>query len=417
MISQASLLYGANDVRVESIELPPVGPSEVLLEVKSSSMCLSTTKAVMLGAAHKRVPDDVADNPAMTGHEFAGTIVEVGENLRSQYTAGQSIVVQPAMGLDSGYSPGYSYPYYGGDATYCIVPKVAVDKGCLLPYNSTYFGNASLAEPMMCIIGAFHANYHTENFKYEHASGVRPNGRIALLGAGGPMGIGAIDYALHGPYHPTALTILDNDADRLTRLKTLFDFESERARGTRVTIVNSAQEDPHSALMDASEGHGYDDVFVMAAVSDLVELGDQVLATDGCLNFFAGPTDPNFTARVNFYKVHYERTHYVGTSGGSAEDMLEGIRLSAEGKINPSRMVTHITGLNDVPELIMGLPRWHGGKILAYPHANVGVFAIRDLPRLASQDERFLRLAAITERNGFIWNAEAEEEFFAVFAK
>jgi threonine dehydrogenase-like Zn-dependent dehydrogenase len=98
----------------------------------------------------------------MTGHEFAGVLEEVGESLSGQFSPGQSVAILPTMSLPNGYSPGYSYPYYGGDATYCIVPEIAVEKGCVLPYEGGYYANASLAEPMSCIIGAFHASYHTE---------------------------------------------------------------------------------------------------------------------------------------------------------------------------------------------------------------------------------------------------------------
>lgn len=70
-------------------------------------------------------------------------------------------------------------------------------------------------------------------------------------------------------------------------------------------------------------------MFVYAAVPAVIELADDLLAEDGCLNFFAGPTDSNFKVPFNFYNVHYNSTHVVGTSGGSTEDMKEAIALSA----------------------------------------------------------------------------------------
>ncbi|MBQ1260942.1 MAG: uL15 family ribosomal protein, partial [Clostridia bacterium] len=48
----------------------------------------------------------------------------------------------------------------------------------------------------------------------------------------------------------------------------------------------------------------------------VVEMGDKLLAKDGCLNFFAGPSNTAFSAEMNFYNVHYASTHIVGTSGG-----------------------------------------------------------------------------------------------------
>lgn len=82
--------------------------------------------------------------------------------------------------------------------------------------------------------------------------------------------------------------------------------------------------------------------------SSVVEMADELLAEDGCLNFFAGPTDKNFKVPFNFYNVHYNSTHIVGTSGGSTDDMKEAIALSATGQLQPSFMVTHIGGLDAV---------------------------------------------------------------------
>jgi len=57
----------------------------------------------------------------------------------------------------------------------------------------------------------------------------------------------------------------------------------------------------------------------------VVEQGDRLLARDGCLNFFAGPTDTEFSAMFNFYNVHYASTHIVGTSGGNTSDLIEAL--------------------------------------------------------------------------------------------
>jgi threonine dehydrogenase-like Zn-dependent dehydrogenase len=68
--------------------------------VVSNSICLSTYKAAKLGADHKRVPDTIETNPIITGHEFAGEIVEVGQKLKKQFQVGERFVLQPAMGLE-----------------------------------------------------------------------------------------------------------------------------------------------------------------------------------------------------------------------------------------------------------------------------------------------------------------------------
>ncbi|GAA58054.1 hypothetical protein CLF_113489, partial [Clonorchis sinensis] len=181
MKTKVAAIYGKRDVRLRVFELPEITDNELLVSVISDSVCLSTWKAALLGSEHKRVPDDLENHPVITGHECAGVIVEVGKNLTGKYKKGQRFVLQPAMGLPSGYSAGYSYEYFGGNATYMIIPEIAINLGCVLPYHGSYFAAASLAEPMCCIIGAYHANYHTTQYVYEHRMGVKPGGNIALL--------------------------------------------------------------------------------------------------------------------------------------------------------------------------------------------------------------------------------------------
>lgn len=418
MKSIAAVLGGKNNVFVKEVELPQIGEEELLVKVISNSVCLSTYKAAIRGGEHKRVPDDVSpEHPTITGHEFAGYIVEVGEKLKNRFRPGEKFVLQPAMGLPSGYSAGYSYEYYGGNATYCVIPKVSIDLGCVLPYSGNYFANASLAEPMSCIIGAFHATYHTTPYVYKHKMGLKDKGSIALLGCAGPMGIGAIDYAVNGPYHSKRIVVTDINEERLARAKSLITPESAAEKGKELIYVNTANND-HAVdeLKALNHGKGYDEVFVFAPVASLIEMGDDLLGNDGCLNFFAGPTANDFKAKYNFYNVHYEGTHICGTSGGAPADMVESLKLSEEGKINPSYMITHIGGINAVPDTILNLPKIPGGKKLIYPHIQLELTAIEDFARLGKENPIFARLAEICQANNNVWCEEAEKYLLETLA-
>lgn len=77
---------------------------------------------------------------------------------------------------------------------------------------------ASLAEPMSCIIGAFHSMYHSERGVYEHKMGIVEGGKSALLASCGPMGLGAISYMLNCDRKPSLLVITDIDEVRLKEL-------------------------------------------------------------------------------------------------------------------------------------------------------------------------------------------------------
>ncbi|MCL2031625.1 MAG: zinc-binding dehydrogenase, partial [Oscillospiraceae bacterium] len=367
MTTTAVRLYGKDDLRLETFELPPIREDEILAKVVCDSICMSSYKAAKQGAAHKRVPDDAADNPVMIGHEFCGELLEIGAKWRGRFSPGGKFAIQPAINDPANVyaAPGYSFPYIGGAATYIVIPAVVMERGCLLPYNGQAFYHGSLAEPMSCIAGGFRCMYHTEAGSYVHEMGIRPGGKTALLAGAGPMGLGAIDYALHSDRRPSLLVVTDIDEARLARAAALYTPEHAQARGVELVYQNA----PDTAALTAlSGGTGFDDVFVYAPVAALLEQGGAVLGHDGCLNFFAGPSDPGFSAKLNFYDVHYNAHHLAANSGGSTGDMTEALEMMAAGRIDPSAMITHVGGLDAVMDATLNLPSIPGGKKLIYTH-------------------------------------------------
>jgi threonine dehydrogenase-like Zn-dependent dehydrogenase len=325
--------------------------------------------------------------------------------------AGQKFSIQPAMAhtgtLDA---PGYSYRYIGGDATHIIIPDIVMEADCLLPYEGEAFFPASLSEPMSCIVGAFHASYHVPPGKYHHEMGIRREGNMAILAGVGPMGLGAIDYALHQSRKPSFLVVTDIDDNRLSRAACLFPPEHAEKEGVRLVYVNTGKTpEPVKHLRDLTGSAGYDDVFVFAPVKQVIEQGDAILGFEGCLNFFAGPTNPDFKAEFNFYNVHYAFTHIVGTSGGNTDDMRESLNLMAEGKINPAIMITHVGGLDSVIETTLNLPKIPGGKKLIYTNISMPLTSLYKLREMGKDDPFYRDLHNIVEKNDYIWNLEAEK--------
>jgi L-sorbose 1-phosphate reductase len=411
MKTKAVRIYGKNDIRLEEFELPAMKDDEILARVVSDSICMSSYKAVQQGADHKRVPDDVHLNPTMIGHEFSGVLLEVGRKWAGSFRAGDKFSIQPAMNYKGSLdAPGYSYRYTGGDATHIIIPNEVMETGCLLPYNGESFFQASLSEPMSCVIGAFHASYHTKNGVYKHDMGIREGGTMAILAGAGPMGLGAIDYAIHREIRPRLLVVTDIDKDRLARAARIHTREEASRFNVELVYLNTSDvDDPVKELLSYTGDKGYDDVFVFAPVRQVVETGDRILGFDGCLNFFAGPSDPGFSAGMNFYNVHYAFTHIVGTSGGNTDDMKEALELMAEGRINPAAMITHIGGLDAVIDTTKRLPSIPGGKKLIYTHISLPLTSIEDFEKLGKKDPCFRELHRMLAGNDFIWSAEAEK--------
>lgn len=417
MKTKAVRLYGVNDLRLEEFELPAIKEDEILARVVSDSICMSSYKAAIQGANHKRVPEDIAENPVMIGHELCGKILEVGDKWKDQFQAGQKFTIQPALNYKGSLdAPGYSYQYIGGAATHIIIPNEVMETGSLLEYNGEGFFYGSLAEPMSTIIGAYHASYHTTPGKYHHDMGIVDGGNMAILAGAGPMGLGAIDYAIHRDRRPGILVVTDIDADRLKRASEVIRVEEAAKNGVELHYVNTGEVDnPVEHLMTFTKGKGYDDVFVYAPVKEVVEQADRILGSDGCLNFFAGPTDPKFVANFNFYNVHYASTHVVGTSGGNTDDLKEALDMMAKGLIDPSAMITHVGGLNSVAETTLNLPNIPGGKKLAYTGVHMDLTAIADFKDKGKEDPRFSRLAEIVEANKGLWSLEAENYLLKEF--
>ena len=410
MKTKAVRLYGAFDLRTEEFELPEIKDDEILVKVVSDSICMSTYKCACLGKAHKRVPDNIETHPTIMGHEFAGEIVKVGKLHQDKFKPGMKFAQQPALNYKgSMWSPGYSYEFFGGDATYCIIPPEVMELGCLMEYNGRAYYEASLAEPMSCCVGAVHACFHTTMGSYVHEMGPKKEGKMLLFAAAGPMGLGTIDYVLHSGNQPKVLVVADINSERLERARRLFPEAEAAELGTTLVYVNTADtEDPAKALHEISKA-GYDDVFVFTPVASVCELASKVLGRDGCINFFAGPTDTEFSAMLNYYDIHYNSTHVIGTTGGNTDDLKESLRLSAEGNINPAVMVTHIGGLNAAAETTLNLPKIPGGKKLIYNHIEMPLTAIEDFAEIGKKDERFKRLAEIVEEHRGLWCPEAEE--------
>ena len=414
MKTKAVRLYGKNDLRLEEFELPAIKEDEILAHVISDSICMSSYKASIQGADHKRVPNNVSENPVIIGHEFCGEIVEVGKKWQNQFKPGDKFSIQPAINNEGSLAaPGYSFPYIGGDATYIVIPAVVMEYGCLLKYDGDSFFGGSLAEPMSCIVGGYHAQYHTVQGSYEHKMGIVEGGKMAILAGVGPMGLGAIDYAIHGPIKPSLLVVTDISQERLDRAASIFTKEDAAKNGVQLIYKNTAEGDPVAELMELSNGTGYDDVYVYAPVKSVVEQGDRILGNNGCLNFFAGPTNPEFRAEFNFYNVHYAGTHIVGTSGGNTADMIESLEMMSKGLLNPAVMVTHIGGLNAVIDTTLNLPKIPGGKKLIYNNIKLDLTAIADFEEKGKSDPLFKKLDEIVKANNGLWCAEAERYLLA----
>ena len=412
MKTKAVRLYGADDLRLEEFELPEIKDTEVLLRVVSDSLCTSTYKAVKQGTKHKRVPNDIAEKPIIIGHEMSGEIAAVGRKLQNKYRVGQNIVIQPALKLESGYDPGYSYQYVGGNTIYAVVPSIVMERGCLIPFEADCYFKGSLVESVGCVLRGYKGFYHTDYTNYVRTDGAKKGGKIAILGGAGPMGIAAVELAT-GYAGVGQVVVTDLNDERLAYAAAKSSPAEAAKHGCDLRYVNTSKmENVVEELIKMSDG-GFDDVFVMVPVPALFTMAEQICREDGCVNFFAGPPIHDMQGSLNLYRVHYDGIHVVGTAGSIPEDTVETIHLIEEGKINPGAIVSHILGLNAVVDTLFAMEKPSGAKKVCYNELDLPLIAIDDLEELGKDNELYAELAKIVKRNGGLWCAEAEAYLLA----
>lgn len=401
VLSKALRLYGKDNMKIDEVSLPEIKDDEILAEVMSDSMCMSSWKLAKEGEEHKKTPNNLKDHPIMVGHEFSGKILKVGSKWQDKFHANEDFVVQPNLARDdTPFVPGYSYPNIGGDATYIIIPNEVMELGCLIPFNGDSYYEGSLCEPVSCVIAAFDAQYHLIPHTYNHKMGVKAGGNMLIVGGTGPMGLLAIDYALHADTKPKRLVVTDIDQAKLDRAKELYPSDE-----VEVHFVNTKglSVDEQEKLLNAKvNNEKYDDLFLMISVKPLAEMAGRLMNADACLNQFAGPVDKSFSADLNFYDIHYNFTHVVGTSGGNAENEAKAAKLIAEHKLDVAKVITHVLGLNAAAETTLSQPEIGGGKKLIYTHKK---FDRIELAKVDPDSE----LGKILKKHNGIWSHEAEQ--------
>lgn len=408
-------MHGKDDVRFEEFDLPDMTENDIVCKVICDSVCMSTYKAIKQGTEHRAIPDDIAENPSIMGHEFCCEIYKVGKKWQDKYNVGDKCLIK--LGLDGKSNvAGYGCTFCGGNSQFVYVPDSVIEADCIIPYDknaAAFYG--SVSEPMACIISGYHSCFHSDYAVYHHEMGTKKGGNLALLASCGPMGFGAIDYALHCDRAPKLLVVTDINDERIARASSIYTVEHAKELGIELHYVNTAKEANGGTekLMELSGGKGYDDVIVFAPVAAVLEQGHEIMGENGCMNFFAGPINHDFSANINFHKVHYKRVNIFGTSGSNDDDMQEALDMSFAGTINPAAMITHVGGLDSGADTLLNYPKIPGGKKMVYAQISMPMTAIADFAELGKSDPFYKDLADICAKHNNLWSKEAEDYLLA----
>src|SRR5579875_2947108 len=175
---QAAVLYGKEDVRIESVSVPEIGPGDLLVRVRTALTCGTDVKVFRRGY-HARM----IQPPALFGHELAGDVAAAGANV-SGFRTGDRVVAANSAPCDDCFFCLRGQPNLcenllfnnGAYAEYIRIPQRIVEKNTNFIPDHLDYKDAALAEPLACAVRGL------------DESGLEAGDTLAVLGLG-PIGL------------------------------------------------------------------------------------------------------------------------------------------------------------------------------------------------------------------------------------
>lgn len=281
MNEMEAVVYTAlNHFEVASVEVPTPGPGEVLVRVEAAGLC-HTDLDILSGHY-------AAELPRIPGHEFAGTIVDVGD-ADLNYRLGQRVAIDPliACGVCRNCSRGHANLCLDGSAYGAELDGGFAEYAVVLSDNAHDAGDlpaevAALAEPFGCVVNAI------------NRAGVPTSSRAAIIGAG-PMGM-MLSIGLRGRGYED-VTVADRLAERLER--------AGQFGATSTALIGGA-------LADALPERGFDLVIDATGRPDVVQQATRLLADAGTLIPF-GVCPPGSQLHIDPNEVYRRQLRIIGS--------------------------------------------------------------------------------------------------------
>jgi len=383
---QALVLSGTGfeNLAVRQVPVPRPGPDQLLARVDAAGVCTSILKIMDQGANHNYFNGwDPSRWPVILGDEGSLTLVEVGQNLRTQYHPGQRFAIQPAVDVGpinhrqryrnnaAGMNKtAVGYTLGGCLAQYILVQEEVLAGQCLLPLPDErlpYFA-VSMGEPVSCVVSAQERQFHLCK-DGPHAPRVPKLGMLAggttLIVGLGPMGLMHAELALR--YRPANLVLCDKIEQRLARARRVLE---PKARG--VKIVTVAPEHLKDTLTQVSGGAMADDIVLAVGINPVQQSALELLGKGGVANLFGGLPRGQHILQVDGIRVHYDEIKLVGSSGGAPSDLVTSLRAFVDGDIDPGNYVFGIGALEHAPQVLKMIKQNQiEGKVILYPHAGI----------------------------------------------
>ncbi len=308
-------LYRFDDIRIEDMPVPDVGPNEALIKVKASGICSGD---VMPWYIEKKAP-------LVLGHEPAGKIVEAGGNVKD-FKPGDRVFVHhhaPCMLCSFCNRGDYvqcndwrtSRIIPGGISEYVLIPEGNLKSDTLkLPDNVSY-EDAALIEPVACAVKSF------------KRSGIKKGDTVLIIGLGV---MGAIHVLL--ARHFGAGNIIGAD---------MVDYRLDKAVELGAdSIININHQSLKDAVLSQTNSKGAEIVIIGPNSAEAMETGIQCVAPGGTAVLFT-PAKPDESLTIDPNHLYFNDINIATSYSCGPDDTRQSLEFIHKGIISALKLVTH----------------------------------------------------------------------------
>ncbi|BCW11865.1 2,3-butanediol dehydrogenase [Arthrobacter sp. NtRootA4] len=350
---KAARFHGRNDIRIDDVPEPEVRPGTVKIQVAWCGICGTDLHEYLEGPIFVPAPGHPhplsgEEAPVTMGHEFSGTIVDVGEGVEA-LAVGDNVVVEPYFVCDE------CPPCKAGNYHLCtkmgfiglsgggggLGGMVVVDTRWVHKVGNIPLDQAALIEPLSV---AHHAVAR---------SGAKP-GDVALVGGSGPIGL------------LTAAVLKSQGVTTVISELSAARKDKAISSGVADYVIDPGQEDLQARLLELTDGVGADVAFECAGVNAVL---DTLLTAVKPAGVVVNVSIWGRPATVDMQKIVLKEIDLRGTIA-YVRDHAEAIKLVQEGKVNLEPFITARIALQDLVEQGFNTLIHHNDtavKILVHP--------------------------------------------------
>jgi len=346
---KAVVYHGPNDVRVEDVDVPTCGADEILVKVDACAVCGSDMKTFKVGNPRMQAG-------AIMGHEFTGLIQEIGPDAAaSDLVVGDRIVMATSIAcgeclyckrgwrnICQSVKP-MGFFFNGGMAEYVVIPGLAVKGGHVVKVPEGLAPeHAALAEPISCAVNSL-----------EHCT--IEEGDVVLVMGAGPMGL--LNVLVARAKGASKIILSEPNAERLEQARPFCDI-----------VVNPMEQDLAEIVKAESvDGLGVDIAIVAAPAAQPQEQAVHLVRKRGTVCLFASLPVGRNMLNIDSRAIHYNEIIVVGTSDSTAAHVKEGIDMLVTGKIDGSKIATHIMPLDAIHDAFALMAKGEGLRVVLKP--------------------------------------------------